>query len=77
MPDDPYSREGPTLPMPPRFVIDIAGLDLYTADEIFLTGTGAEVMPVTKVDGRQVGDGKPGPLTKRLLEAFHRYVREG
>ena len=50
--------------------------DLYVADECFLTGTGAEVMPVTKIDGRAVGAGVAGPITKRLIEAFHRYVRE-
>ena len=50
--------------------------DLYIADECFLTGTGAEVMPVTKIDGRAVGHGQPGPVTKRLIEAFRRYVRE-
>src|SRR5687768_4191908 len=51
--------------------------DLYVADEFFLTGTGAEVMPVTKIDGRVVGAGAAGPITKRLIEAFHRHVREG
>jgi branched-chain amino acid aminotransferase len=51
--------------------------DLYVADEFFLTGTGAEVMPVTKIDGRVVGTGGVGPVTKRLIEAFHRHVREG
>lgn len=51
--------------------------DLYVADECFLTGTGAEVMPVTKIDGRVVGSGSAGPVTKRLIEAFHKFVREG
>jgi branched-chain amino acid aminotransferase len=51
--------------------------DLYVADECFLTGTGAEVIPVTKVDGRLIGSGKPGPITRKLIEAFHRKVREG
>ena len=50
--------------------------DLYIADECFLTGTGAEVVPVTKIDGREIGTGQPGPITKRLIEAFHRHVRE-
>ncbi|HYO08514.1 MAG TPA: branched-chain-amino-acid transaminase [Tepidisphaeraceae bacterium] len=50
--------------------------DLYTADECFVTGTGAEVAPVTKIDGRVIGNGQPGPITKRLIEAFHRFVRE-
>ena len=46
------------------------------ADECFLTGTGAEVIPVTKIDGRAIGSGEPGPITRKLLEAFHRHVRE-
>ncbi|HEX8522793.1 MAG TPA: branched-chain-amino-acid transaminase [Tepidisphaeraceae bacterium] len=50
--------------------------DLYIADECFLTGTGAEVIPVTQIDGRTIGNGQPGPTTRRLLEAFHRRVRE-
>ena len=54
----------------------IQAYDLYTADECFLTGTGAEVVPVTKIDGRTVGSGEPGPITRRLIEAFHKYVRE-
>ena len=44
--------------------------DLYTADECFLTGTAAELIPVIKVDGRVIGDGVPGPAFKQLLEAF-------
>jgi branched-chain amino acid aminotransferase len=50
--------------------------DLYTADECFLTGTGAEVVPVTKIDHRPIGSGEVGAVTKRLMEAFHRFVRE-
>jgi branched-chain amino acid aminotransferase len=49
--------------------------DLYTADEAFVTGTGAELMPVTTADGRPIADGKPGPVTKRLTEAFHALAR--
>lgn len=52
-------------------------LDLYIADECFLTGTGAELIPVTRIDGRPIGTGHPGPITGRLLEAFHRHVKEG
>lgn len=44
--------------------------DLYTADEIFVTGTAAESAPLTKLDGRLIGTGKPGPLTKKMVEAF-------
>jgi branched-chain amino acid aminotransferase len=44
--------------------------DIYTADECFLTGTAAEVIAVVSLDGRQIGDGKPGPVTRDLLERF-------
>ncbi len=44
--------------------------DIYTADECFLTGTAAEVVPVVEVDLRIIGDGKPGPITRRLIELF-------
>ncbi len=49
--------------------------DLYTADECFLTGTGAEIVPVVDVDKRLIGDGKPGAITRQLTQAFHDYVR--
>ena len=45
--------------------------DLFNADECFLTGTGAEIMPVVKIDGRVIGTGKPGPITRRLEEDYH------
>lgn len=44
--------------------------DLYNADEVFITGTAAEVVPVVKIDGRQIGTGKPGKLTKNLIKAY-------
>ncbi len=44
--------------------------DIFVADECFLTGTAAEVIPVVSLDGRTIGDGKPGPVTKDLLERF-------
>jgi branched-chain amino acid aminotransferase len=44
--------------------------DLYTADELFLTGTAAEIISVVNVDRRVIGAGKPGPHTLRLLAAF-------
>jgi branched-chain amino acid aminotransferase len=51
----------------------ILGLaDLYTADECFLTGTGAELVPVNSVDGRRIGDGSAGPVSRRLLADFRR-----
>jgi branched-chain amino acid aminotransferase len=49
--------------------------DVYTADECFLTGTAAEVIPVVEVDGRPIGTGKPGPITHDLRERFHALVR--
>ena len=49
--------------------------DVYTADEVFLTGTAAEVIAVTKVDGRVIGEGKQGPLTRKLRDAFTAAVR--
>jgi branched-chain amino acid aminotransferase len=45
--------------------------DLFNADECFLTGTGAEIMPVIKIDGRVIGKGKPGSLTRKLVEDYH------
>jgi branched-chain amino acid aminotransferase len=45
--------------------------DLFCADECFITGTGAEIMPVIKIDGRVVGNGKPGLLTRKLVSEYH------
>lgn len=45
--------------------------DLFNADECFLTGTGAEMVPVVKIDGRVIGDGKPGPVTQQLTTNYH------
>ncbi len=50
--------------------------DVYTADECFLTGTAAEIIGVTKVDGRPIGAGKPGPVTKLLRERFQAVTKE-
>jgi branched-chain amino acid aminotransferase len=50
--------------------------DVYAADECFLTGTAAEVIPVVKCDGRAIGSGKPGPITRQLREAFHKLTLE-
>jgi branched-chain amino acid aminotransferase len=44
--------------------------DLYTSDELFLTGTAAEIISVVNVDRRVIGSGKPGPHTLELLKAF-------
>jgi branched-chain amino acid aminotransferase len=48
--------------------------DIWCADECFLTGSGAEVIPVVKLDGRVIGDGKPGAITHRVLQAFRQRV---
>jgi len=45
--------------------------DLFNADECFLTGTGAEMMPIVKIDGRVIGMGKPGPVTQKLIAQYH------
>ncbi|MEY2466064.1 MAG: branched-chain amino acid aminotransferase [Verrucomicrobiota bacterium] len=45
--------------------------DVFNADECFLTGTGAEIVPVVKVDGRVIGTGKPGEFTKKLVTEYH------
>jgi branched-chain amino acid aminotransferase len=45
--------------------------DLFNADECFLTGTGAEIVPVVKIDGRVIGTGQPGPLTRKLESEYH------
>jgi branched-chain amino acid aminotransferase len=50
--------------------------DVYAADECFLTGTGAEVIPAVKCDGRPIGTGKPGPITRQLRERFHVLARQ-
>ncbi|OHD57319.1 MAG: branched-chain-amino-acid transaminase [Spirochaetes bacterium GWF1_51_8] len=49
--------------------------EIYTADECFLTGTAAEVVPVISLDGRVIGDGKPGAITRKLVERFQEYAR--
>jgi len=48
--------------------------DIYTADECFLTGTAAEVIPVVELDRRCIGSGKPGPQTLRILKTYHEWV---
>ncbi|MFZ5494008.1 MAG: branched-chain-amino-acid transaminase [Verrucomicrobiota bacterium] len=54
---------------------DLTRYDIWCADECFLTGTGAEVIPVVKLDGRVIGAGKPGPVTARVLADFRKRVR--
>ena len=50
--------------------------ELYSADEAFLTGTAAEVMPIREVNKRQIGEGKMGPVTRQILEKFMEYTRD-
>jgi branched-subunit amino acid aminotransferase/4-amino-4-deoxychorismate lyase len=50
--------------------------DLGRVSELFLTGTTSEVLPVVRVDGRPIADGRPGPVTRRLQEAYRDAVRE-
>jgi branched-chain amino acid aminotransferase len=50
--------------------------DIFIADECFLTGSAAEIIPVVKLDSRTIGTGQPGPLTRKLTERFHRLTRE-
>lgn len=49
--------------------------DVYIADEVFLTGTAAEVIPVVKIDNRTIGSGEPGPITKDLMARFKKLTR--
>ena len=54
---------------------DLTRYDLYAADEIFLTGTAAEVIGIIEIDGRKIGSGHPGLVTRELLEKFKQYAR--
>ncbi|MDT8356916.1 MAG: branched-chain-amino-acid transaminase [Methanomicrobiaceae archaeon] len=49
---------------------NIGYYDMYSADEVIVTGTAAEVAPITKIDGRIIGTGKPGPITRQLMAGF-------
>jgi D-alanine transaminase len=50
--------------------------DLARVSELFLTGTTSEVLPIVRVDGQPIADGKPGPTTRRLQQAYREAVRE-
>jgi branched-chain amino acid aminotransferase len=58
----------------PEREANLTRYDLWCADECFLTGSGAEVIPVVKLDGRTIGSGKPGPVTRRVLAEFRKRV---
>ena len=53
---------------------DITPTELFTADEVFFTGTAAEIVPVIEINGRKIGDGLPGPVTKHLMREFEKIV---
>jgi branched-chain amino acid aminotransferase len=53
---------------------NLTRFDLYVCDEFFLTGTAAEVIGVVEIDGRVIGDGKPGPYTRLLRKKFFKYA---
>jgi len=53
---------------------NLTRFDLYVCDEFFLTGTAAEVIGIVEIDGRVIGDGKPGPITKLLRQKFFKYA---
>jgi branched-chain amino acid aminotransferase len=55
---------------------NLTRFDLYVADEMFLTGTAAEVIGIVEVDGRIIGSGRPGPVTQELLKKFEDYARK-
>jgi D-alanine transaminase len=59
------------VPIQEQFV---SQADLYGADEVFLTGTTVEVLPVVRIDGKVIGDGRPGPITQRLAAGFTKRV---
>jgi len=54
---------------------NLVRFDLYVCDEFFLTGTAAEVIGIVEMDGRVIGDGKPGPITRLLRKKFYEYAR--
>ncbi|MEM2050019.1 MAG: branched-chain amino acid transaminase [Thermoproteota archaeon] len=54
---------------------DLTRVDFYYADEAFMTGTAAEVVPVVEMDNYKIGDGKPGPVTRRIQVEFYKIVR--
>ena len=53
---------------------NLTRFDLYVCDEFFLTGTAAEVIGIVEIDGRSIGEGNPGPITKLLRKKFYKYA---
>jgi len=60
----------------PTKEVPMTRYDIFAADECFLTGSAAELIPVVKLDGRPIGDGKPGIVTKKLLDRFQEETRK-
>ena len=54
---------------------NITPYELFNAEEVFFTGTAAEIVPVREINKRTINDGKPGMLTKKLMEEFSKQVR--
>jgi len=50
--------------------------ELFIADEVFFTGTAAEIIPVREINNRVIGNGKPGPVTQRLMKEFNKLTRD-
>jgi branched-chain amino acid aminotransferase len=55
---------------------NITPYELFNADEVFFTGTAAEIVPVIEINGRSIGDGKPGPITKLLIAEFKKLIQD-
>jgi len=55
---------------------NISTVELFTADEVFFTGTGAELVPVVEINHRKIGNGRPGPITNQILQEFQKIVRD-
>jgi len=55
---------------------EITPTDLFLADEVFFTGTAAEIVPVREINKRKIADGKPGPVTQKLIDEYHKLVND-
>jgi len=60
----------------PMIERNITPTELFTADEVFFTGTAAEIAPIREVNKRVIGEGRPGPVTKRLMQEFYKMVKD-
>ncbi len=58
------------------FKKEITPVDLFLADEVFFTGTAAEIVPVREINKRRIADGKPGPITRKLMQEYQKLVRD-